>query len=33
MILVQSLIGQFSIKICQKSDQDPVIRGWKFKLY
>jgi hypothetical protein len=31
--LLPSLIGPFPIKICQKSDQDPVIRGWKFKLY
>jgi len=24
--------GPFPIKVCQKSDQDPVIRGRKFKL-
>ena len=27
--LMPSLIGQFPIKICQNSDQDPVIRGGK----
>jgi len=27
------LIGPLPIKICQKTDQDPVTRGWKFKLY
>ena len=28
-----SLKGPFPIKMCQKSDQDLVNRGWKFDLY
>ena len=30
-VLLPSLMGSFPIKFCQKSDQDPVILGWKLK--